>query len=150
MSKDTILTFVNATRDILLQGTGVNVEMSRPVEVQEKDTEFLIFSSTGNIKGNIVFGMTDNNAMKLSSYALGGIPIAQIDGQVKAAMITIGDTIGRLCSQRFEQSNLMVDITPTVYFSGSDVEVFTNKGTNSLINLMSEDGITMNVYISIS
>lgn len=69
---------------------------------------------TGQVRGNIVFGLHEIVALKLVSAMMGGFIIEELDDLSKSAISELGNMISGNASTILSNQGVRVDITPPV------------------------------------
>ncbi|MDF2924974.1 MAG: chemotaxis protein CheX [Paenibacillaceae bacterium] len=69
---------------------------------------------TGQMQGDIVFGLHENVALKLVSAMMGGYAISEMDDMSKSAISELGNMISGNASTILYNQGVRVDITPPV------------------------------------
>ncbi|WP_027094034.1 chemotaxis protein CheX [Cohnella thermotolerans] len=67
---------------------------------------------TGQMNGNIVFGLSETVALKIISAMMGGFVITEIDEMGKSAISELGNMISGNASTLLYNQGVRVDITP--------------------------------------
>lgn len=67
---------------------------------------------TGQMNGDIVFGLSESVAMKMISAMMGGFVITEIDEMGKSAISELGNMISGNASTMLYNQGVHVDITP--------------------------------------
>lgn len=75
---------------------------------------------TGQMQGDIVFGLHEEAAIKMVSAMMGGYPVTEIDDMSKSAISELGNMISGNASTMLFNQGVHVDITPEVSRDSSD------------------------------
>jgi chemotaxis protein CheX len=67
---------------------------------------------TGEMSGDIVFGLSERVALRLISAMMGGFAITEIDDMGRSAISELGNMIGGNASTMLSNQGVQVDITP--------------------------------------
>ncbi|GIQ68477.1 chemotaxis protein CheX [Xylanibacillus composti] len=67
---------------------------------------------TGQMTGDIVFGLHEEVALKMVSAMMGGYPVSEIDDMAKSAISELGNMISGNASTLLYNKGVKVDITP--------------------------------------
>jgi chemotaxis protein CheX len=94
---------------------------------------------TGQMQGDIVFGLHENVALKLVSAMMGGFVISEIDEMSKSAISELGNMISGNASTILFNQGVRVDITPPVLIQSASAAGFTPKKALTIPLIM--DGI---------
>lgn len=82
---------------------------------------------TGQMQGDIMFGLHEGVALKLVSAMMGGYTITEIDEMSKSAISELGNMISGNASTILYNQGVRVDITPPVLFQSDGMERFNGK-----------------------
>lgn len=80
---------------------------------------------TGQIKGDIVFGLHEDVALKMVSAMMGGYPVSEIDEMAKSAISELGNMISGNASTLLYNQGVKVDITPPKVIHAAEAAGFT-------------------------
>lgn len=94
---------------------------------------------TGQMQGDIVFGLHETVALKLVSAMMGGYVISEIDEMSKSAISELGNMISGNASTILFNQGVRVDITPPVLVQSATAAGFTPKKALTIPLIM--DGI---------
>ncbi|CAM4473288.1 chemotaxis protein CheX [Paenibacillus typhae] len=67
---------------------------------------------TGQLSGDIIFGLEEHVALKMVSAMMGGYPIAEMDEMGQSAISELGNMISGNASTILSNQGVSVDITP--------------------------------------
>ncbi|MEI7026652.1 chemotaxis protein CheX [Paenibacillus sp. y28] len=82
---------------------------------------------TGQMNGDIVFGLDESVALKLVSAMMGGYAITEVDEMTKSAISELGNMISGNASTILFNQGLRVDITPPKLTESAALAGFTPK-----------------------
>jgi chemotaxis protein CheX len=94
---------------------------------------------TGQMQGDIVFGLHESVALKLVSAMMGGFAISEMDEMSKSAISELGNMISGNASTILFNQGVRVDITPPVLVQSATAAGFTPKKALTIPLIM--DGI---------
>jgi len=80
---------------------------------------------TGQMSGNIVFGLSETVALKIISAMMGGFAITEIDEMGRSAISELGNMISGNASTLLYNQGVRVDITPPRIMRADFVDHFT-------------------------
>ncbi|WP_308635600.1 chemotaxis protein CheX [Paenibacillus silvisoli] len=93
----------------------------------------------GQMNGDIVFGLSEEVALKMVSAMMGGYPIAEMDEMGKSAISELGNMISGNASTMLFNQGVRVDITPPKLVLSNQAAGFT--ATKALTIPLIMDGI---------
>jgi chemotaxis protein CheX len=119
MKAEFINPFLEAARNVIEQMVQI-----KPVtgQLSVKDIQFvdhyvwIQIGLTGEMSGNIVFGLSESVALKMISAMMGGFVITEIDEMGKSAISELSNMISGNASTMLFNQGVKVDITPPRIF----------------------------------
>ncbi|RXZ80119.1 chemotaxis protein CheX [Paenibacillaceae bacterium] len=79
---------------------------------------------TGQVSGDIVFGLSEEVALKIISAMMGGFVITEIDEMGSSAIAELGNMISGNASTLLSNQGVHVDITPPVLMRSAEAAGF--------------------------
>ncbi|GGF98992.1 chemotaxis protein CheX [Paenibacillus abyssi] len=142
MKAEYINPFLESARIVIEQ-----VIMIRPATGQlgVKDVKFIEdyiwiqIGMTGQMSGDIVFGLSEEVALKIISAMMGGFAISEIDEMGSSAISELGNMISGNASTMLFNQGVRVDITPPVVLRSAQAAGFEPKKALTIPLIM--DGI---------
>lgn len=102
----------------------------------------------GDIKGNVIYTMTFENAKQIASKMMMGMEVPELNEMAQSALSELSNMLTANASIKFSEMGINIDIsTPTLIY-GEDIEAKTNVDKVICIT-MSVDGIGFDVNIAI-
>ena len=144
MNAEFVNPFIKASRDILVQMTGISSEMG---SVYIKDKSFLMpnvvimIGITGDFKGQAVVSMSEGIAFRIASNMMGGLPVAALDEITKSAISELGNMILGNAATLLYNLNIKIDITPPTLLIGDKISISLANMKTICIPLKTEFGI---------
>jgi chemotaxis protein CheX len=113
------------------------------------DHVWIVIGMTGQLNGNIVFGIQETVALKIVSAMMGGFVITEMDDMSKSAISELGNMISGNASTILSNQGVVVDITPPQVMQSEILSTFSATKALSIPLLM--DGIgEMDIQVMIS
>lgn len=113
------------------------------------DHVWIVIGMTGQLSGNIVFGIQETVALKIVSAMMGGFVITEMDDMSKSAISELGNMISGNASTILSNQGVVVDITPPQVMQSEIQTTFSATKALSIPLLM--DGIgQMDIQVMIS
>lgn len=108
----------------------------------------IIIGLIGDVKGNIIYGMEMNDAKKMASTMMMGMPVEEFNEMAQSAISELVNMLTANVATNFSRDNINVDISTPTLIQGS----FTaNASTDKVICVtMNVDGIKIDANISLS
>ncbi|THF76906.1 chemotaxis protein CheX [Cohnella fermenti] len=115
MKAEFINPFLESARHVIEQMVQIKPSTG---QLSVKDIQFIDhyvwiqIGMTGQMSGNIVFGLSETVALKIISAMMGGFTITEIDEIGKSAISELGNMISGNASTMLYNQGVQVDITP--------------------------------------
>lgn len=115
MRAEYINPFLESARTVIEQVANIRPSTG---ELSIKDVQFserhiwIQIGMTGQMQGDIVFGLHEEVALKVVSAMMGGFVITQLDDMSKSAISELGNMISGNASTMLYNQGVHVDITP--------------------------------------
>jgi chemotaxis protein CheX len=90
---------------------------------------------TGELTGNVLFGIHEEVALKLVSAMMGGFTVTQMDEMSKSAISELGNMISGNASTILYNQGVTIDITPPQVISSLDQFNFNGKALTVPLDL---------------
>ncbi|MFD1772424.1 chemotaxis protein CheX [Paenibacillus rhizophilus] len=104
---------------------------------------------TGELSGDIVFGIAEHVALRMVSAMMGGYPIAEMDEMGQSAISELGNMISGNASTILSNQGVVVDITPPQVMKSESLVDFMPRKALSIPLVM--DGIgELDIQVMIS
>ncbi|AIQ49150.1 MULTISPECIES: chemotaxis protein CheX [Paenibacillus] len=103
---------------------------------------------TGQLSGDIIFGLEEHVALKMVSAMMGGYPIAEMDEMGQSAISELGNMISGNASTILSNQGVSVDITPPKLMKLESMAVFPRKALS--IPLLMEGIGELDIQVMIS
>ncbi len=101
----------------------------------------------GDIKGNIVYNIQDENGKKIASKMMMGLPVEELDEMAQSALSELSNMLTANASINFSNIGVNVNIsTPTLMY-GQDIKIKLN--TDKILNIkIIADDIPIDVNVA--
>lgn len=107
----------------------------------------IVISFVGDLKGNIIYTMTEDSAKAIASKMMMGRPVTVLDDMSKSAISEMVNMLTGNASTNFSNINVHIDISPPAFFQG---DALISTSTEKVLSLqMSVDDIKLDVNISL-
>lgn len=108
----------------------------------------IIIGLIGDVKGNIIYGMCMDDAKKIASTMMMGMPVEDFNEMAQSAISELVNMLTANVATNFSRDNINVDISTPTLIQGK----FTaNASTDKVICVtMNVDGIKIDANISLS
>ncbi|MBO2943843.1 chemotaxis protein CheX [Paenibacillus sp. F411] len=115
----------------------------------QQDHIWILIGMTGQMKGDIVFGLHEQVALRMVSIMMGGFVITEMDEMGKSAISELSNMISGNASTILSNQGVNVDITPPqVYHSEGFAEFSSRKALSIPLKM---DGIgELDIQVMIS
>lgn len=127
-----------------------NVE-KKGISVKQRYIEssgvLIIIGLMGDIKGNVIYGMSVEDAKKVASVMMMGMPVEEFDEIAQSAISELINMITATVATNFSKENITVDISTPTLIQG---DFKANTSTDKVICVeMLADGARIDVNISL-
>lgn len=119
---------------------------SSPISGDEVNT---MIGVTGDIKGNVLYSMNEQTALKIASAMMMGMPVAEFDELCKSAVSELGNMITGNAASELGNSGFNCTITPPSLFIGNNV-VISIKDVQILVIPINTDFGEITIYVALS
>lgn len=130
MNVEHINPFVEASTSVLQMIANTEVKIGK---LNLKDSPFIssnvaiIIGVTGEMKGQVIFSLSNEDACKIASIMMGGMPVPELDEISKSAIGEVGNMIMGNTATIFASKQIAIDITPPTIMIGKDIQISTSK-----------------------
>ena len=105
--------------NVILPQLGLNDIQKKGISVKGKYIEskgvVIIIGIIGDVKGNIIYGMTVDTAKKIASIMMMGMPVEKFDEMPQSAISELVNMLTANVAMNFSKDNINIDIsTPTL------------------------------------
>ena len=135
----------------ILPQLGLNNIKKTGISVKGKYIESLgvviIIGLIGDIKGNIIYGMSVDTAKKIASIMMMGMPVDKFDELPQSAISELVNMLTANVAMNFSRDNIIVDISTPTLIEG---EFMASSNSDKVLCVeMSVDGMIVEVNISL-
>ncbi|PRR82150.1 chemotaxis protein CheX [Clostridium vincentii] len=107
----------------------------------------IIIGIIGDVKGNIIYGMSVDTAMKIASIMMMGMPVEKFDELPQSAISELVNMLTANVAMNFSKDNIEVDISTPTLIEG---EFTASSNSDKVLCVeMSVDGMLIEVNISL-
>ena len=108
----------------------------------------IIIGLIGDVKGNIIYGLSIEDAKKVASQMMMGMPVDDFNEMAKSALSELVNMLTANVATNYSRDNINVDISTPTLIEG---EFTANASTDKVICIeMDVDGIILHVNISLA
>jgi chemotaxis protein CheX len=119
---------------------------SSPIEGDEVNT---VIGVTGDVKGQVLYSMTQKTALQIASAMMMGMPVSEFDELCKSAVSELGNMITGNAASELGNNGFNCTITPPSLFMGSNV-VVSIKDVQILVIPINTDFGEIRIYVALS
>ena len=142
--------FVGAVNDMLTQlGVGEIDEgmYTCPESAFEQRDLLVIIGLVRDIRGRIIYRLSSDLAMSITSSMLGGISVDTIDDMANSAICEFANMVSGMAVSMFP-SGIIVDITPPTLVSGQELTISVGR-SDILMNKINTSFGFISVYLAL-
>jgi chemotaxis protein CheX len=139
MKVEYINPFIDASTEVLNKVAKLKVTRGnayQKLSTFESDNLAVIIGVVGALKGQIIFSMNEDSALRLASAMMGGIPLERLDDMSKSAVAELANMISGNAMTIFSKKNINMVITPPTVLSGRKIDISIAKATIIAIPLI--------------
>ena len=124
--------FIQGTMKVMSEAAQINLKMGKPSVKSLSFTDDklrIIVGITGQMTGNVIISLSMENAKKIASAMMTGMPVEELNDMAKSAISELGNMIMGTSSTIIAGKGLLTDITPPVIERGEsymDVKNLSN------------------------
>ncbi len=144
MKVEYINPFITATFDILKNVGSFNPQKGKLTLKNKPVPSYgvsVLVGVIGEVKGQVMYSMSEDTAMKIASAMMMGMPVTEFDEMAKSAISELSNMITGNASTSLASQGLEIDISPPTLITGSNVTVTTSAIQTIVVPVEMEAGI---------
>ncbi len=144
MNVEYINPFTQATFEVLNQFGTFDPKLGKPFVKEEALTSIgvaVVVGIIGEIKGQVVYSITEDTAKKVASAMMMGMPVEEFDEMAKSAVSELSNMISGHASTAIAGRGLEIDIAPPTLVTGEDVKITSNVKKTVVIPITTSVGV---------
>ncbi|RNB57020.1 chemotaxis protein CheX [Brevibacillus gelatini] len=117
--------FLESASSVIQQVCNVGISRGEPAEKEWSNSEghtWLRIGMTGQLQGDVLFGLQEELALRIVSAMMGGYPVQEMDELGKSAISELGNMISGNASTLLSNRGVFVDITPPSFLQHHDLQ----------------------------
>ncbi|GCD11942.1 chemotaxis protein CheX [Clostridium tagluense] len=107
----------------------------------------IILGIVGDIKGNIIYSLTDESAKQIASVMMMGMPVPELDDMAQSALSELSNMLTANASTNFAENGTTINISTPTLMHGSDFEAKMNTDAVLCVSLI-VDNIPIEINIA--
>lgn len=145
--------FIKASQNILLQIVNEEAVLGK---LFLKDSTFhgdnviIIIGIAGDIRGQVIFNLSQKSACNVVSKMMCGMPVSSLDDMAKSAIGELANMISGNAAMLFSEQKINLDITPPTIMIGDNIEISTTKSQSICAPLVMQDNFSFEINVSLS
>ncbi len=128
-------------KEIKKQGISVKGKNIRSLGVM------IMVGIVGDIKGNVVYSLTNESAKQIASIMMMGMPVTELDDMAQSALSELSNMLTANASTNFEGKGTTINISTPTLMHGSDFEAKMNTDKVLCVSLL-VDNIPIEINIA--
>lgn len=143
--------FLQATLSIMEATTGVKLAVGKPsvaTLIFPDDTFILQVGVTGVLKGQVLIVMKVENAKKVATMMMMGMPVETLDEMASSALCELSNMIMGSTATLFSTQKMAMDITPPIALQGNNLKLQTDAQALK-VPMTFDGGELINLYLCI-
>lgn len=142
--------FLNAVTGVMPQLGFASVErkgISMHNDTIVVDGVVMALGIVGDKKGNVVYNLSMEDAKKIASTMMMGMPIEELDDMAKSALSELSNMLTANSGINFSNDGINLDISVPTFLHGTDINVEMKKNQSICVEF-DIDGIIMKVFVA--
>jgi len=152
MNVEYINPFIEASQTVLKQMINIDVKLGN-VYIKnapyKSDTIVIIIGLTGKIRGQVVFSMGKQVALKVASCMMFGMEVTELDEISKSAISELTNMILGNTATILYNKGIGIEITPPSFLMGDNMVISPSKMKTICVPLILGDMGVMDIDISV-
>lgn len=144
--------FIQASMSVIQMITGKGLTVGKPEKngTQLKSSDVLIqVGIVGELNGQVILEISTDNAKKIASTMMCGMPVETLDDMACSAISELGNMIMGNAATVFSVADILIDITPPILVNGGNVSVHSTATSIRIPLLMDgEEYIKLNILVN--
>ena len=153
MNIEYINPFIEASQTVLMQIANIEAKLGK-VYLKESpykgETVAIIVGLTGTIRGQALFIMNTQVALKIASKMMAGMPITELDEISKSAISELANMILGNTATILYNKGIGIEITPPSFVMGDNLQISTNKMKTICVPLFLNETDILEIDISVA
>lgn len=144
MKVEYINPFISATFEILKMVADFNPVKGKLTLKNEPVPSYgvsVLIGVVGEVKGQVIYSLSEKTAMGISSKMMMGMPVEEFDEMAKSAISELANMITGNASTQLSSQGFEVDISPPTLVTGTNVHITTNTMQTIVVPVQTEEGI---------
>lgn len=144
MKVEYINPFVTATFEILKAVADLNPKRGKLILKTEAIPSFgvsVLVGVVGEVKGQVVYSLSEETGKKISSAMMMGMPVDAFDEMAKSAVSELANMITGNASTQLASLGLTIDISPPTLVTGTNIHIATSNSQTIVIPVETELGV---------
>lgn len=153
MNVEYINPFIEASQTVLQQIANINAKLGKifiKTSPYDSDSVIIIIGITGKIRGQVIFTMSKDTALKIASHMMYGMPVTELDEISKSAISELTNMILGNTATLLYNRGIGIEITPPSLLLGESMQISTNKLKTVCIPLHLNDDEIFEIDVSIA
>jgi len=152
MNIDYINPFIEASQTVLRQIASISAKLGKVYlkdSPYKSDSILILVGLTGSIRGQAVFSMSKNLAMRIASSMMFGMPVVELDEISISAISELTNMILGNAATLLYNRGTSVEITPPSLLMGDNMTISQSKMKTVCVPLLLENDGVIELDISI-
>jgi chemotaxis protein CheX len=153
MNVEYINPFIEASQTVLKQIANIDAKLGKIFiknSPYDSDSVVIIIGITGKIRGQVIFTMNKDVALKVASHMMFGMPVTELDEISKSAISELTNMILGNTATILYNRGIGFEITPPSLLLGESMQISTNKLKTVCIPLQLSETEIFEIDVSIA
>lgn len=134
--------FIQAFTNVIPQ-LGFNTVKKNKLSVKNQDLlssgVIIIVGLVGDIKGNVAYSVSMDNAKKIASSMMMGMPISEFDEMTQSALSELANMLTANAATAFAQLEVSIDISTPTLLHGENISIKMNSNKVLCVEFLVDD-----------
>lgn len=130
--------FLESASSVIQQVCNVGIsqgELAVKEWIYQEDHTWIRIGMTGQLQGQVFFGLHNDLALRIVSSMMGGYPIQEMDELGKSAISELGNMISGNASTILSSQGVVIDITPPHFLPNQELLKITGTALSAPLDL---------------
>lgn len=135
--------FIESATNILAQIAGISAErgdLGLKSSTHPSHEVATVLGIVGEVKGQVVYSMSQATAKNIASQMMGGLPVEEFDEMAKSAIAELGNMITGNASTLLEQQGTRCNISPPTLITGQEMQISAIKIQTLIVPMNTDCG----------
>lgn len=109
----------------------------------------LLLGIVGDVKGNVAYSMSEENAKKIASQMMMGMPVEELNDMAESALSELSNMLTANAGINLEQNGISIDISTPTLMHGKEFTANMNTKQVICVEMLINDDMVIEIDLSI-